>query len=328
MKFFISYLKSKVKNILLFMVFILVFAVTFALYEVPLETVVYPMLLCFGIGTVFMAIDYIKLREKHKNLSNILNLTSSMIYEFPEYEGVADEDYRKIITMLQDEILSLQNESETRYRNTVEYYTVWAHQIKTPISSMKLNLQNEDSPLARKLLSDLFRIEQYVEMVMAFLRLDSSSSDYVFKEHSVDLIVRNSVKKFSSEFINRKLRLEYTPINERIITDEKWLSFVIEQLLSNALKYTREGSVKIYMKGKTLCVEDTGIGIAPEDLPRIFENGYTGCNGRSDKKASGIGLYLCKRICGNLGAEISASSEVGKGTTISVNLEQYKLKTE
>ena len=137
------------------------------------------------------------------------------------------------------------------------------------------------------------------------------------------------MKKFSSEFIGRKLRLIYDPLNTSVITDEKWLSFVIEQVLSNALKYTPSGSITISLVGeKTLRIEDTGIGIAPSDLPRIFENGYTGFNGRTDKKASGIGLYLCRRVCNNLGHTITANSTVDVGTAIDIDLTQTKLEME
>ena len=137
------------------------------------------------------------------------------------------------------------------------------------------------------------------------------------------------MKKFSSDFIDRKLSLVYEPLNITVVTDEKWLSFVIEQVLSNALKYTPSGSIKISLVGeKTLRIEDTGIGIAAEDLPRIFENGYTGYNGRTDRKASGIGLYLCKRICRNLGHSITASSTVDVGTVIDIDLSQRKLEIE
>ena len=198
-----------------------------------------------------------------------------------------------------------------------------------PYGHIRLTLQNEDSPLSRKLTNDLYRIEQYVEMVMTFLRLNSNSTDYVFKEYDLDTIVRSAVKKFSSEFIDRKLRLIYEPLNTSVITDEKWLSFVIEQILSNALKYTPTGSIKISLvKEKTLRIEDTGIGIAPSDLPRIFDNGYTGFNGRTDKRASGIGLYLCKRICNNLGHGITANSKVDVGTIIDIDLSQFKIETE
>ena len=225
----------------------------------------------------------------------------------------------------------MQRESAAEQKNQdmVDYYTLWVHQIKTPIASMRLTLQNQDTALARKLLSDLFRIEQYADMVMAFLRLDTVSGDYVFRELSLDAVIRQAAAKFASEFIQRKIRLEYEPVNETVVTDEKWLSFVLEQILSNGLKYTREGSIRIYMTSpKTLCIADTGMGIDAGDLPRIFEKGYTGYNGRKDKKASGIGLYLCRRICTNLGIGISVSSKPGSGTVVMLKLEQYNLKKE
>ena len=122
----------------------------------------------------------------------------------------------------------------------------------------------------------------------------------------------------------RKLTLDYKPVDVSVVTDEKWLLFVIEQLLSNALKYTLSGSVSIYLEApRTLCIADTGIGIAPEDLPRIFERGYTGINGRDDKKASGIGLYLCRRICRSLGHSITASSSEN-GTVIRIDMSQTR----
>lgn len=132
------------------------------------------------------------------------------------------------------------------------------------------------------------------------------------------------------QLINEEHGAYRTETNRKyIITDEKWLSFVIEQVLSNALKYTPAGSISITLEPeKKLCIRDTGIGIAPEDLPRIFENGYTGYNGRADKKASGIGLYLCKRICTNLGHTITAKSIVDVGTVIVIDLAQTKIEIE
>lgn len=199
---------------------------------------------------------------------------------------------------------------------------------------MRLTLQNEDSALARRLSCDLSRIEQYVEMVLAFLRLDSDSSDYVFRRCKLDPLIRQAVRRFSFEFIDRKLRLDYTPPDascqtDSLITDEKWFCFVLEQLLSNALKYTKSGTIRIFFSDeKVLCIQDTGIGIAPQDLPRIFEKGYTGCNGRTDKRASGLGLYLCRRICKNLGIELSITSEIGVGTCVFLSLDQYPIKSE
>lgn len=247
----------------------------------------------------------------------------------PEADRLEEEVYQKLIQVMNENQQELYGSMEYKFTEMMDYYTVWAHQIKTPIAAMRLNLQNEDSVLSRKLMADLFRIEQYVEMVLMYLRLDSDSSDYVIKEHEIGSIVKTAVKKFSGEFISRKISLDMKELAGTIITDDKWLSFVIEQVISNALKYTPKGTISIYMEEpKILCIKDTGIGIAPEDLPRIFEKGYTGYNGRADKKASGIGLYLCKRICTNLGHQISAVSEIDQGTLMRISLKQERLKVE
>ena len=151
----------------------------------------------------------------------------------------------------------------------------------------------------------------------------------MFRTCDLDSLVRQAVRKFGGEFISRKLKLCYTPLEMQVVTDEKWLSFVVEQVLSNALKYTPEGSVSIYAEEPaTLCIRDTGIGIAPEDLPRIFERSYTGYQGRADHRASGIGLYLCKQICDRLGHTIRAESRVGEGTVIRIGLEQTRVEAE
>lgn len=323
MKIFGAYIKQKSKILLTILLFCIIFAIVFYLYKLPVEAVIYPSLLCVLFGTILIVLDFAKIKRRYKILEKLGNMPSAMIDELPSVSNINDYGYQRIIRSLQKEISQLESDSNNRFNDMVDYYTVWAHQIKTPIASMRLTLQNEDTPLSRKLLSDLFRIEQYVEMIMAFLRLDSTSSDYVFKEHNIDTIIRQAVKKYANEFIDRKISLVYNPIDYTVVTDDKWLSFVIEQILSNALKYTQKGSIKIYMnENMMLCIEDTGIGIAPEDLPRIFEKGYTGYNGRSDKKASGLGLYLCKRICKNLDTGITVLSEIDKGTIVRIDLKQ------
>ena len=180
-----------------------------------------------------------------------------------------------------------------------------------------------------ELKEEVGRIDQYADMVMCYLRLDTGTTDYVIKEYELDVIVRQAVRTYASVFIRKRLRLIYEPLELKVLTDEKWLLFVISQVLSNALKYTPSGSVTIYKKEpQTLCIKDTGIGIAPEDLPRIFEKGYTGDNGRADKKASGIGLYLCRRICTNLGHKITVRSAPGEGTEVCICLERAELEIE
>lgn len=329
MNLFFKYLKQHWRLYAALVSFCVIFLTTFMLYHLPIKAVIYPSLLCAVLGLVFLVIDFRRTKHDYDLLTSIHSITDAMEGLMPEPKGIKDSCYQEIIRLISEEHGRFSTERAREYSDMIDYYTVWAHQIKTPIASMKLTLQNEDSPLSRKLYSDLQRIEQYVEMVLTFLRLNSESSDYVIKEYDLDKIIRQSVKKFSHDFINRKLSLVYEPVKATVITDEKWLSFVIEQVISNALKYTHTGAITISLDAsKKLTISDTGIGIAPEDLPRIFENGYTGFNGRFDKKASGIGLYLCKRICNNLGHGITAESVVGEGTSIIIDLSQRKIEME
>lgn len=329
MKLFLKYLKQRRRVFIVSFAFCIVFAVSFLLYHLPIGAVIYPTLLCAVFGGGVVLFDFLRVKREHEALQTIHSIADTIAGAFPKIDGIKDEDYQQIIRLMSEEHGVYRTKTNRKYADMIDYYTVWAHQIKTPIASMRLHLQNEDSTLSRKLSGDLFRIEQYVEMVLMFLRLDSDSTDYLFRECDLDTIIRQSVRKFAGEFIGRKLQLIYEPVNTTVITDEKWLSFVIEQVLSNALKYTPAGSITITLENeKTLRIRDTGIGIAPEDLPRIFENGYTGYNGRTDKKASGIGLYLCKRICNILGHTITARSIVDVGTIIDIDLAQAKLEVE
>ena len=317
---FKDYLKSRINVIVLMVVVEGVFASAYFLFDMPAVTVLYPLILSTSVLIVAGVIDFIFAFNKHKKLTQ---------NEIPAALDPIEKDYQAIINKLKEEEEYSRQKATSDYNNMVEYYTVWAHQIKTPIASMRLQIQSEDTESARKLMGDLNRIEAYVEMVLTFLRLDSDSTDYVIKEYDLDEIIRPAIRKFSRDFILKKLKLEYEPARFRTITDSKWLSFIIEQVISNAVKYTSEGSVRIYMSEPgILCIEDTGIGISEEDLPRIFENGYTGFNGREDKRASGIGLYLCKRIADNLGHKIYAESKVGEGTKILLVMRTKKLEVE
>lgn len=324
MGFLIKYLKYRIGVILSFILFCGVFAVSLYLYNLPIKAVMYPTLICGLFCVMIIVKDFTYVKNNHKKLTRIADNAAGMVADMPKTTAISDEDYQKIIQSLIEEIRNLENNYEMRYNDMNEYYSAWVHQIKTPISAMRLNLENEDTELSRRLTAELVNIERYVEMVMVYLRLDSITSDYVFKEHSIDAMVRQTVKKMSGVFIAKRLALNYQISDMTVVTDEKWFCFVLEQILSNALKYTSRGGIKIYTEKNTLHISDTGIGIAPEDLPRVFEKGYTGYNGRYDKKASGIGLYLCRRICKNLGCDIKASSEIGAGTDITITFSQDK----
>ena len=329
MRFFKDYLKYRKKSVYMYLLFVAIFLLTFSLYHLPAPAVLYPAALCALIAIAFAAADYRREKKRRETLSGIKEAGIELCEKLPEAISGLEESYREMVFAFCGEYMRAAEKSRVAYEEMMNYYTLWAHQIKTPIASMRLQLQNEDSEFSRKLQSDLGRIEQYVSMVLTYLRLGSDSTDYVFREYDLDDIVRPAVKKLSGDFIGKKLSLEYKPLHTTVLTDEKWLFFVIEQLLTNAVKYTQNGTVSIYMEPpKTLCIKDTGIGIAPEDLPRVFEQGYTGFNGRADMRASGIGLYLCRRITSNLGHKLTAESALGKGTTLRIDLETKKRVTE
>ena len=329
MKFWYEYFKQYKKGVLFFVLSCVVFLCVFFLYHLPVGAVLYPALICSLLGVLFLFFDIRQKYRKHRRLAELMKLPAELLEQFPEGDTMEARDYQELIRLLQEEQRQLLTRMDVRYQDMLDYYTVWVHQIKTPIASMRLHLQNEDSDFSRTIADDLLRIEQYVEMVLCYLRLDSDTTDYVIRECDLDAIVRAAVKKFAGQFIRRRIRLDYKPLQGTVLTDEKWLSFVIEQVLSNALKYTEQGSVAIGLEEpKTLYIRDTGIGIAPEDLPRVFDRGYTGYNGRSDKKATGIGLYISQRICRNLGHSITIDSDLDRGTIVRIGLFRDQLEVE
>ena len=325
----VFYLRSRAREIGFFLLSCAVFALTFALYRLPIQAVLYPAGLVGLCGLTLGVRDYLALRRRHREIETLLTLPAALCEPLPEPKNPIERDDLALIGHLREECASTATKSAAAMDERMRYFTVWAHQIKTPIASMDLQLQNEDSPRARELRNDLGRISQYADMALAYLRLDSPADDLVLRETCLDSVIRSSVRRFAGEFILRGIRLDYAGTDRTALTDEKWLGFALEQVLSNALKYTKSGTISIAVEDPlTIVVRDTGIGIAPEDLPRIFENGYTGQNGREYRQATGIGLWLTKRVCDRLGHRITAASEVGVGTEVRIGLNREKLEVE
>lgn len=352
MKLFVDYLNKMKFHILLMLFPTILTGIIFLLYQLPLEPVLYIAVLWLLTGLGAYAVGFHNYRKKIHNLQMI---TAAPDISLSRLEAPSDE-----ADTLQQEIMHSLNhmrmDAETAKQKTLEemtdYYTMWAHQIKTPIFALRLLLQENPSE-NKDALAELFKIEQYVEMVLGYLRTEDMSSDLKLSRCNLDTIIRRQIHKYAGIFVSKKLSLTYKGISESVLTDEKWLGFVIGQILSNALKYTRAGGIHIYLKDVndshqnsdnlsdtvisststatdtatfiTLIIEDTGIGIRKEDLPRIFEKGYTGVNGRENNRATGIGLYLSKKIMKRLGHRIYVTSEEGKGTKVFLEFSQNVL---
>jgi len=290
----------------------------FYLYNLPLEALIYTGSFCFFAALIASFLDFVNYRESYKKLKfleqNILNDLDAL----PKSLDIRIDYYHKIIEKLYEELEKLIQENRQKNTDMVDYYSMWVHQIKTPIAAMNFLLDNEEVD-QKNLQQELFKIERYVEMVLTYIRLDSTSSDYVITKINLDEVVKDSVKKYATIFINKKIKLNFVSHETMVISDKKWLSFAIEQILGNSVKYSNTGGeIIIETCENKLIVEDNGMGIKEEDLPRIFEKGFTGFNGRYEKKSSGLGLYLCKKTLDKLGHHIEISSKVGEGTRVEI----------
>ena len=192
--------------------FAIIFFVTFALYHLPLAAIFYPVLLCFVTGMLFLVWDYRKFAVRHERLQQLSAMPFAVVTDFPEAVSALETDYQQIIVHLQDGQRRMKDEMSFQYQDMMDYYTVWAHQIKTPIAAMRLTLQNTDSSLSRKLSVELARVEQYVDMVLCYLRLDTDTRDYVIAVYELDDILRQALRKFAGQFIRRKIGLRYEPL--------------------------------------------------------------------------------------------------------------------
>lgn len=326
MRYIVGYLRERVSGLLLLGLCGGIFALVLALYDLPVEAVGYAAALCGVVIVLWAAVDLVRWSRRVRDLESLRGRVHLALGYLPEARGPQEEAYQELLRELLEDRRMAVSEADRRQREALDYYTLWIHQIKTPIAAMGLLL--EDTERDRELRAELFRVEQYAQMALSYLRLGSESTDYVIRETAVGDVVRQAVRKYAPLFIRGKVSLEMGNLDLVALTDEKWLQLVVEQLLSNAVKYAPGGHVKVFVKGDWLVVEDDGIGIAPEDLPRIFEKGFTGGNGRLEKRSTGIGLYLCREICRRLGHTITAASEPGKGTRMTIGLARPYLEVE
>lgn len=301
------------------------------------QDVVYAAVLDAILLLITVLVGFFRYSSKVKALSNALERPVEEQAQLPEATDDVEMLYQRLLE--NQSIARSESESSAAIRQSQmrDYYSMWVHQIKTPISAMKLLLEVEreelgqlicDDEQSQYLLSDnmdsfedeLFRIEEYVSMALQYQRVSSTENDFVLEKVSVDGVIRDAIKKYAKIMIRRHIGINYSGTGQEVYTDGKWLAFMLEQILSNAIKYTPQGFVTIETAEEKdrffITIKDTGIGIKAEDLPRVFEKGYTGYNGHADKKATGIGLYLCRQMADKLGHTIRMESEIGKGTKV------------
>ncbi len=338
-----AYLRERMVPVFFYIAEALIFMMVAALYgyEGVLANMTYALGLTAFFGGCYFLWDYMRYREKVNTLSRLL-AAQERAGGLPQTSLALERAYQQIIAAQESEKKALVTQLDERQQNMSDYYTMWTHQIKVPLAAMDLLLQNEETSqnlhIVKQLREEVFKTEQYVDMALHYARMESISADLAFARLDVEELVKGALKKYWILFNGAGLGLYLEECHAQIVTDGKWFSFVVEQILSNAIKYTKKGSVSIYGTDESgrrvkqgcryLVIEDTGIGIEESDLPRIFERGFTGYNGRLGNKSTGIGLYLCRQIMDRLGLTIRVESKRGEGTKVFLGIAQEEILTK
>ena len=313
----IKYLKDRKLIFIAILFWIAIFSSVFALCGIEFKYVWYPTVLGCMVLVICLVVDFVCYYKKCRSLTMVENSIDVTLDNLPKTSNQIEEMYTEILKLLTNEKNEEINNILNSKKETMEYVTLWSHQIKTPITALQLLANDTDEEIRIEILNRLFEIEQYQDMMLQYLRLEGGGSDYVLADYSVKDMVNQAVKYFARIFISKGISVKIQVDESRkVVTDEKWMVFVLKQLISNALKYTSKGEICISFDNDELLIKDAGIGIAKEDLPRIFDRGYTGYNGRKDKKATGLGLYLTKQILDRLNHKIEIDSQIGVGTRV------------
>ena len=316
-------------NLMIFMI------ISSFMYSANVASVIIFLIFCvwFLPLITYMVIEYIKLRKYFNTVKNILeNLDKK--YLLPEVlnepnfiEGEEINYIFKVLSRDMHENVKYYKNMQEEYR---EYIEMWVHEIKTPIASTKLLIENNTNKITRKIDTQMDRIENFVEQVLYYSRSDEVGKDYIIKKIELSKVVKSVVKKNQRDFIGKRISLQLGELDEIIYSDSKWIEFILNQIVGNAIKYSKGEGDKIKIESKRLAnsvvltIEDNGVGIIERDLNRVFEKGFTGENGRKFGKSTGIGLYLCKKLCDKMGLGLNIESKENEGTKVTIIFPQIE----
>lgn len=323
----IDYLKDRFLFLLINFILFIIIGAIMVLINIGANIIVLVFSIWFFPLFSFIIVEYVKSKKFYKEITSIMDsldkkyLLSEIIEEPDFIEGKAVYDVLKEANKSMHEQVKKYRDMQSEYR---EYIETWVHEIKTPISSTRLIIENNEDKVTKSIDYEVRKIEDYIEQVLYYSRSNNVSKDYIIRELSLATVVRNTIKKNSRDFINKKISVDIEAVEGIVFSDGKWLEFILNQIIGNSIKYSREkeGKVRVYTvqneNNIVLTIEDNGIGIINKDVNRVFEKGFTGDNGRRLGKSTGIGLYLCKKLCDQLGLGLSLTSKLGEGTKVSI----------
>ena len=278
---------------------------------------------------IFFALGYVRRNRYFRDLEHTLQALDKP-YLLGEIMGKPyrseDRKYRQLIRLSNKAVIEAIRRMEDEQREYKEYIESWIHDVKLPITAIELICRNQTDPAAkeaaRKIAPELSRMDNLVESALFYARSDSVYQDYLIRETDLQAVIDQTIARNKAYLIANRMMIEASCSCGSVFCDEKWLQFILGQILINAAKYKKGQGGKVRITGKDikngvlLVLEDDGMGIPESEIGRIFEKGFTGTNGRGGHKSTGIGLYLCKKLCGKLGIQITAESEEGAFTRI------------
>ncbi|MDR3596425.1 sensor histidine kinase [Clostridium sp.] len=322
-----EYFLSKSPYIIINLIIYLLILVLGGIVKMPSIVLFIIFIIWFSPLMIYIIIDFLTKKKFYDNITGI-NEKLDKKYLLPEvikapnyYEGKIIYDALKECNRNMHEHVNFYKHLQKEYR---EYIETWVHEIKTPISSSKLIIENSEGREKNALGDEIRKIEEYINQALYYSRSTDVSNDYIVKEFEIKEAIQEAIRNNRRDFINKKITVDIEKASGKVITDVKWVKFIVNQVIINSIKYSKYGGgiVKAYtINGKdniVLTIEDNGIGISKNDVNRVFDKGFTGKNGRKYGKSTGIGLYLCKKLCEKLGLGIYLSSIEEEGTKVSI----------
>ncbi|WP_300902980.1 sensor histidine kinase [uncultured Clostridium sp.] len=323
----VTFIKERMLFLIVNLIIFFLISILMNIVEVPMNVIFILFFIWFFPLLIYMFLEFVKYNRYLKNLIGTVEGLDKK-YLLPEVIKEPRSQEERIISEVLKECNKSMHENVKYYKDEQseykEYIETWVHEIKTPIASAKLILENDDSNLSSRINYEMKRVEGFIEQVLYYARSSDVSKDYIIREFSLRSVVMKAVKNNSRDFINRNIKLNINKIEGNIFSDAKWIEFIINQIIINAIKFSTPNKGEVSISSKInenniiLTIEDNGVGINEKDIDRVFEKGFTGENGRNFGKSTGIGLYLCKKLCDKLGIGISLISKKWIGTKVNV----------
>ncbi|EOH75105.1 sensor histidine kinase [Enterococcus malodoratus] len=303
----------------MYLVFWFLIFLTFYLYEFPFAPFWDGWLFTMFMLLVYSLVSFYRYCQKQKQLELLAteDLQLSSLIFLPKAETLSEKTYQEVLRLVLETKNRQQEDLQQKQRDMLDDFGLWLHQIKTPVAALDLLIQSGQLD-PRTMKNELFKINEYLQMILNYMRQNLNQADLVFQQLSIEKIIKMVVKKYATFFSQKNLSLQLENLEGMVYSDQKWLIFILEQIIFNAIKYTEDGTISISFVENRLTIQDTGMGIRAEDLPRVFEKGYTGMNGREQQRASGLGLYLSQQAASKLGCQLYIESRVNEGTTVTI----------